>query len=470
MGLGALVVLDILTRLRDVTAFYTDLGVMPRLEALHGRPAYWYWSLFHVDGSRAFAIALFVAFFPAALALLLGYRTRAATVACWLYLHSVQMRNLEVCDSGDTVLRLLCFFLMFIDSGGRFSLDVALGRRTPAATVPALPLCLLRFQIALIYAMAVSWKTGSSWRDGTAVLRAMQNSDFARPLAEAVAKWPGLCSAATYGTLLLEFCFPLLVLSRRSFHRAIAIGFGLLLHGGIFATMRVGVFSLALPVSYLAFVHPTWLDRIPRLGVRLGETAKLRGSPEAGPSIAFPRWLGIVLVVQMAFIVWDQIGIRTRRSAPWLVRVELRVIGLWQHWNVFSPDPPDSRIAFRAEGIRTDGTTVEALAAAAPRMLPDRRFFYSRWYKYRSNVEEGDAILLRSFAKYICRRYNHDHSPPLDHFSLWMHVEPMDLPDTTARPPKDYEMIKQPCTPGGGPVVVPADRCTASTCATGPDE
>src|SRR6185295_7091986 len=123
----------------------------------------------------------------------------------------------------------------------------------------------MRFQIGLLYAVAVSWKTGPSWRDGTAVLRAMQNADFARPLAATLAEHPTLCAATTYGTLLLELMFPLLALSSRSLHRAATILCGLLLHFGIFATMRVGVFSVVLPVSYLVFVDSRWLDALPGL-------------------------------------------------------------------------------------------------------------------------------------------------------------------------------------------------------------
>jgi hypothetical protein len=437
VGLGALVVWDIVVRLRDVTVFYTDLGSFPRAAAMGGHPLFWRWSVFLIDGSRPFAIAVFLAALPFALAMLVGYRTRIAVIGSWVYLHSVQMRNLPVCDSGDTVLRVLCFFAMFADLGGRFSADVALGRRPPAATIPAFPLRLIRFQIALLYAVAVSWKTGPSWLDGTAVLRAMQNADFARPLASLLAAHPTLCAATTYTTLALEAMFPLLALSSASAARAGAIACGLLLHFGIFATMRVGVFSLVLPVSYLAFVDPKWLDALPRLGSKV---------PVGVPVSRWPPLLVAVFSLQMLFIGVDQVYSRAHRHEPRPLRIELLVTGLWQHWNVFAPDPPDIRMFFRGPGVRTDGTEVDVLGESAPWMLPDQRFLYSRWYKYRSNIEEGDPSILIPFGQYLCRRYNHDHTPMLRRFTLWMRVEHMILPgDAPPRPPEEIQMLDQPC-------------------------
>src|SRR5262245_61171783 len=100
IGLGTLVVWDIVMRLRDVTAFYTELGAFPRSAAMGGHPTFWHWSVFLLDGSRSFAIAVFLVSLPFAVSMLVGYRTRLAVVASWVYLHSVQMRNLHVCDSG----------------------------------------------------------------------------------------------------------------------------------------------------------------------------------------------------------------------------------------------------------------------------------------------------------------------------------------------------------------------------------
>jgi len=108
IGLGALVIADLLLRSRSLTAFYTDYGVLPRraffsdysgnysLHALSGEP----WAvglLFALAG--AFALALVV-----------GYRTRLVTLVSWVLLVSLHARNPMVLNSGDTLLRMLLFW------------------------------------------------------------------------------------------------------------------------------------------------------------------------------------------------------------------------------------------------------------------------------------------------------------------------------------------------------------------------
>jgi hypothetical protein len=202
--------------------------------------------------------------------------------------------------------------------------------------------------------------------------------------------------------------------------------------------MRVGVFSVVLPLSYLVFVDAAWLDALPRRG-RLPPAA-------VASSTRFAPALVVLLSLQMLLVVVDQAYTRAQRKEPRALRAEMLLSGLWQHWNVFAPDPPAMRMFFRAPGVRTDGTEVDVLTEAAPWLMPDRRFLYSRWYKYRSNLENGDPAILRPFGQYVCRRYNHDHTPKLDHFTLWMKVEHMSLPsERAAHPPEELEMLQQPC-------------------------
>jgi hypothetical protein len=82
-----------------------------------------------------FAIAALVA-----IALLVGYRTRLATVLLAL-LASLQARNPTLIQGGDNLLLLLLFWGMFLPLGARFAIDAALdrragGRRTHTARSP----------------------------------------------------------------------------------------------------------------------------------------------------------------------------------------------------------------------------------------------------------------------------------------------------------------------------------------------
>src|SRR5262245_17873482 len=94
IALGLLVLFDLGDRAFDFHAFYTAEGIRPGPgeEMYQGLR----WSLFHLvgaaTGSRGAVLALFVAGFGLAAALAAGYRTRAASVATWVFVTSLQNR------------------------------------------------------------------------------------------------------------------------------------------------------------------------------------------------------------------------------------------------------------------------------------------------------------------------------------------------------------------------------------------
>ena len=124
VGLGLLLLGDLAIRAGDLSAHYTDQGVLPR-SALTARH---YVSLHFLDGTADFQGALFVLAGLAALALLAGWRTRAATVVSWLLLMSLHARNPMILQGGDALLRLLLFWGMFLPLGARWSVDGLLRR------------------------------------------------------------------------------------------------------------------------------------------------------------------------------------------------------------------------------------------------------------------------------------------------------------------------------------------------------
>ena len=62
-----------------------------------------------------------------------------------------------------------------------------------------------------------------------------------------------LATLGTWGTLWLEFALPVLLLVPRGRRAGLALGTAL--HLGIWATMRIGLFSPLMLISYLAFVE-----------------------------------------------------------------------------------------------------------------------------------------------------------------------------------------------------------------------
>ena len=443
IALGLVLISDLADRLRDLFTFFTDLGVVPRGSLPGG--ALLRWSIFNLTGRPGPTAVLFLLGFPIAIAFIVGYRTRAATVLAWIYVCSMINRNSVICDGGDTVLRLLLFWSMFADLGARFSADCRLGRRTPRDTVPAMAIRCIQLQIVMIYSFTFFAKSGSSWRDGTAVLRVLENMQWSRGLGPLLSHHPIVCKFLARGTLLVEGSFSLLVLSpwRPRLTRAIALLLGTALHLGIFLTIRVGIFSLIMPASYVVFSMPEWIDRAHTLLTRR-PPAPVTDAPSVG------RWAARRRAVQLAVLTLafgpalvSQILLARSWKVPRPLERWLTLLALQQDWRMFSPDTPPAEVSWIAPGFLVDGRAVEVIAAVAPGLGLPTGFVYTRWHKLGNNLVGQPENLLRGLGRYLCRRYNGDVAEPsrLDHFELALRVKPIVPP----APPTQTTYLRQRC-------------------------
>lgn len=199
----------------------------------------------------------------AALALLVGWRTRVAAWAVFLGLLVLQRRDVYVLNSGDLLLRELAFYVALMPSGETWSFDA---RRRPAEPRAPWGLRLLQLQLSAVYLFSVVAKLhGTSWQNGTAVGKAVQLEDLQRFVVPQWAATSVTVSALlTYGTLLAEAFLVLGLWFPRTRWKAMAIGAAI--HLGIEATLLIGWFSLTILSCYLAFVPAEVLHRL-RTGV-----------------------------------------------------------------------------------------------------------------------------------------------------------------------------------------------------------
>src|SRR5215213_10452564 len=113
-------------RATDLTAHYTDEGVLPRTALLEEVLSPWAFSLNLMNGEPFFQVLLFGVAALAALGLLIGYRTSLMTVVVWVLLLSIQWRNPLVTGADGPLLRLLLFWAIFLPLGAYWSVDRAL--------------------------------------------------------------------------------------------------------------------------------------------------------------------------------------------------------------------------------------------------------------------------------------------------------------------------------------------------------
>ncbi len=402
IGLGVVVLFDLLDRAVDLRTFYSDVGVAPRSQVLESWVRLWRFSLFDAAGQPLLVYGLWALAFVCVLSFTLGYRTRVSSVLAWLLVMSFDERNLVLLDGGDGVMRLTLFWMMWADSGAAYSLDVAWLRRASDGRAPVLPLRVLQGQIIFVYAMAAITKTGNQWHDGTALYHALQLSDWARPLGSAMLAHPKILSLLTKSTVWVEGGFGVLAVIPFAPARALAILMVLGLHFGILGSMRVGLFSSVMPVTMTLFVLPQWIDYAER---KLGWWAAPR--KYAGPRGS--RFWQALLVAQFVGVLWTQGATRLRifPRVRQFVASEVELMSLWQNWAMFAPNPLGEDGYWQGPGKLQNGTELDVLAAVAPRMLPDNGWYFRRWVKYRSELYADTYNgALRMFAGYLCREYN----------------------------------------------------------------
>lgn len=258
IGISLILLTDLGIRFGDYIAHYTDAGVMPR-SLLQDISKPWHWSLHALSGEPSFQVLLFGLAAVMALLMLVGYRTRIATIASWVLLISLHNRNPALIFAADDVLRALMFWAMFLPLGASYSIESALNtatRKLPEGVVSGATFALI-CQQCFIYIFSAAFKTKSPvWVDGSAVYYSLSFDQYVTPFGHFLLNFPPLLTLFTYVTLVLEWVGPLLLFIpfRNSFFRMCAVITFILLHAGFGLTLNLGIFPFLSIFSWLAFL------------------------------------------------------------------------------------------------------------------------------------------------------------------------------------------------------------------------
>lgn len=261
IGLACLLLVDLALRARDLTAHYTDLGILPRAEAL-GFLSPGAFSLHLLNGTVWFQAGLFILAASFAFMLLLGFRTRLVTIVSWVLLLSLQNRNPQILSGEDNLFMLLTFWAMFLPLGARFSFDAALDRRSPPApnAFYAMATVALLVQGMSVYFFGALLKSDAQWiPDGTALYYALQLDYMATPFGLWLREFPEILERLTYAVWALELMGPLLIFSpifHRTFRMTALVAF-IALNLGLFISLEAGLFPLVAILMTLVFL-PGW--------------------------------------------------------------------------------------------------------------------------------------------------------------------------------------------------------------------
>ena len=257
IAIAVLLICDICDRFPYAEAFYSDDGFFSIEFSKEESPRSW--SLNQLNGSVVYQQAILVSLGMAATCLGLGLFTRFATIVCWFLLISIHVRNPMVLIGGDTLMRMVLFWSMFIPLGKVWSLDAfwKARRQKTLATKSSSSVndskylvsfgtgCLI-LQLCFMYWFAGIAKLTEHWFDGTAMEYVLRLEIYVRPLGSWLLNFPMFLKAITYGTLVLELFGPFLLFIpfwNQRFRILTILAFWSL-HIGIDLTIDVGMFSV----------------------------------------------------------------------------------------------------------------------------------------------------------------------------------------------------------------------------------
>ncbi|HVY40620.1 MAG TPA: DCC1-like thiol-disulfide oxidoreductase family protein [Polyangia bacterium] len=265
--LGVVLLVDLLRRVPLIRDFYSNLGLLPNHTVLWRPVATRMFSFLFMASLPEESALWFLIAFVCFLCFTVGYRTRLFQVLSLALTVSLHERTLYAENFGTVVLAELLIWTLFLPLGRRFSVDalraslrarpgetpedLAAGPPEPdARETTSLAVLGLLLQIAVIYGFNYAYKSGPTWRDGTAVHYVLWQ--------DRIVTWLGLQlrSHAPFAvtrflsraTLAIEGLTPILVLTPL-FWRWTRFAAALLLaglHVGIALLVNLGIFSPAM--------------------------------------------------------------------------------------------------------------------------------------------------------------------------------------------------------------------------------
>jgi hypothetical protein len=439
VAVGLVLLMNLVTRAVDLPAMYSDAGILPRsvVRDFYQSAGAWRWSLHMLGGSTEFQAILFAIAVVLAMALLVGYRTRLATMGSWLLLASLHVRMPLLVTGGDVLLCMLLFWGMFLPWGGTWSLD-ARRREKPErepggrqVLSPASAAILL--QVGLMYLMTGWGKCNAYWFSGEAIQNALSYDMIARPLGQQLLRYPELLKLLTWATLLLELAGPLLLFFPigTRYVRPLTVPAFVALHVGIELTMRVTVFSFASLAALVLFLPGAfwewplvrrWTTRWDRTA-SMGSTFPVEKDVVQGGRPDKSWWTRTleclqhtVVVLVLAYVVfynvgWQLAGDAFLRWTPTALDRVTDLAMLGQRWTMFvEPHALDYR--FAAVARLRDGQVVDVLRdGAAVDFLQARewpaRMRSQRWMlAFRELADDRNNWFRQSAADYFFRNWN----------------------------------------------------------------
>lgn len=409
--LGLTVMLDLVIRGFDLTAFYTDWGVLPRFNWLRWNHEA-HWSVHLANGQAGFIAFLFFCHFVAAGMMCCNKSPRFANIASWALMVSLQNRNAMITYGADDLLRLLLFWNMFLPNSSQRS------RHPLQQLTKNLASLAYIVQIAFVYLSAAALKSPKFWwQNGSATSLALELDHLTTSNGIWLRQFPEILKHLTRSVYLTEFIAPLGLLAPSALIRNATLAILVLLHCGLALFMKLGLFPLVNIVALIP-MSPAWLWT--SMSEFLRRHLSALKEHFHGIDIKHPFFLAIP---QLIFLLLCLCAIITINIASWsptvkthrLIENFAHTLRIDQFWDMFAPRPMNVSGWYVIPGFLANGATIDLLH-------PERRdvnwskptsvsseYKTVRWGTYFSNLRQSHLEHHRAYlSESICSKWNND--------------------------------------------------------------
>jgi len=303
--IGALLCADCIRRASYTRDYYSNTGVLSNHWHLFAPDSEFNFSLLHAFSTPAEVYLAFGLAFVCFFLFMIGYRTRLFNVLSLIWITSIDNRLVMVENGGYVVVNLVTFWLCWLPTGRRFSVDSLLRawRQKRATTLEqlderfapswltephhSLASMILVVNFGIIYVFNVVNKYGSTWRSGDTVHYVLHLdrmiTGLAVPFREHMPVW--LMRVTAWSVLVVEAMIVMTIFwpYHRRWSRPVAMVLILLLHTTFGVMMRLGPFSwfmigwssaLLMAVHWEA-IEAWYARRQPTIEVRLDAASGL---------------------------------------------------------------------------------------------------------------------------------------------------------------------------------------------------
>jgi len=276
--LGVVMIGDLMDRMVDLRAHYTDVGVHTRSDVMEHYNSDFFVIVHAINGGYYFQLLLFLFHMLVSLAFAIGYKTNITGIINWILLSSLHVYSPYVGHSGDVYLRVVAFWAMFLPCGEFWSIDYILNEMNDnkkkkkekfgedkyiifnSATLG------LYAHVYCCYVSSAYHKNGEDWNvNGNAVFYSLHLDYFQTSIARLFLTLPHeILKLFSFGTLVFENYGPLLFTSpifTQQLRFLGAIGF-IFMHLTFGICLRLGLFLYSPILTFTVFFPSLFWDKL----------------------------------------------------------------------------------------------------------------------------------------------------------------------------------------------------------------